>query len=232
MAKIKSSVYRIGGKEYVVSITCSSYGMFSFKAPMELVQIVSDLKSIEPTGSLDELERKLREAVNAYVNSERYCRLVVAITFKARGPVCSSSKDGGIADVFVNVGSTKGKFSVDRFDCSLDGSVLNIDYKVLIEESIGDAKTYHETYDLRKLRDRGSVVECTPAHLLIDDFAGVRQYRLKDDALLLPYSEELMASLDSIEDQLRKAAHFLATLLLRDDVGKILSSSNVKLLEK
>ena len=55
---------------------------------------------------------------------------------------------------------------------------------------------------------------------------GVKYY----DALI-PYSEQVMNNLQSIQNQLKKASLFLASLISSKNVNELLNNQNVKLLE-
>ena len=89
MAKIKTIRRKIKDKQYDISINCNSGGKFSCKFPSEISNKVHALKELELNNynSLEELEGEISDTIQKYENANVKTRLVIAITFGARGNI-------------------------------------------------------------------------------------------------------------------------------------------------
>lgn len=226
MARIKKiEATLVGGNKYEIIINCNSKGVFSANVPIELSMNVAGLQTKMENPKLDELESVIYKALSNYNNSFIKTRLVIGVVFGAKGDICKND-DGLIHEKFLG----KSPFVINRFYCSLDGSVMNFFYKILLEEDINGSKNYFSTN--RKTKYSESSLSLVPKYKIIDDFVAenmpisdVGKYNV-----ILPYKEEILESLKGIENQLRKATFFLTELLGNEKVELILSD-NVKIIE-
>ena len=226
MARIKKiEATLVGGNKYEIIINCNSKGVFSANVPIELSMNVAGLQTKMENPKLDELESVIYKALTNYNNSFIKTRLVIGVVFGAKGDICKND-DGLIHEKFLG----KSPFVINGFYCSLDGSVMNFFYKILLEEDINGSKKYFSTN--RKIKYSESSLSLVPKYKIIDDFVAenmpisdVGKYNV-----ILPYKEEILESLKGIENQLRKAA-FLLTELLGNEKVELLLSNNVKMIE-
>lgn len=231
MAKIKTLKVSVGGEYYDITIKCGTNGVFTFSAPDELLNIVTDLKSVKACDSLSSLERDIDRVIRDYEESAKSARLVIGIRFGAKGDVCTDSNGNTMPDFEAN-GLRTGRFYIDSFMCSLGGSTVNLEYRLFVEESIGNSKQYYRAIFADKLD--GIHLKTIPKIRFVDGFVGVDRpvHNMKQYNIIIKYSKEVMDSLCSIENQLRKAVVFLSELFSNDDVERVLSSNGTKFLGK
>jgi hypothetical protein len=117
-----------------------------------------------------------------------------------------------------------GKFCIN--DVFTDGyNLIKFGYKILIEEKLNDSVTYYQT--IKCGRDSPN----NDNRRVGDYIASNYKYHLGEDECVLPYTEEIIKNLNSIEQQLKNAALFLSNLLSSNNVENILTSGNFKLIE-
>lgn len=226
MARIKKiEATLIGGNKYEIIINYNSKGIFSANVPIELSMNVAGLKNKMENSKLNELESVIYKALANYNNSFIKTRLVIGVIFGAKGDICKND-NGIINENFLG----KSRFVIDWFYCSLDGSVMNFSYKILLEQNINGDKKYFATNCKTKYSE--SSLSLVPKYKIIDDFVAENMPMLNIDKfnVILPYKEEILESLKSIENQLRKATFFLTELLGNENV-ELLLSNNVKMIE-
>lgn len=226
MARIKKiEATLVGGNKYEIIINCNSKGIFSAKVPIELSMNIAGLRTKMENPKLEELESVIYKALDNYNNSFIKTRLVIGVLFGAKGDICKND-DGLIHEKFFG----KNPFVIDRFYCSLDGSVMNFFYEILLEEDINGSKKYFSTN--RKIKYTESSLSLVPKYKIIDDFVAGNMpiSNVGKFNVILPYKKEILESLKNIENQLRKAAFFLSDLLGNENV-ELLLSDNVKMIE-
>lgn len=222
MAKIKTIKIKLGANCYDIEVKCNSSGLFTFDAPAELRSLIEklDLAQSYKYSSLKELEDKVYKIIGEYKESEIKTRLVVHIRFAARGEI-TRGEDGYILPQFSDIG---GKYYLSLFGGEKD-SAFKFGYSILIEESINGNISYYNTIKT------GSSYN-SPVYRRIGDYiASNYRYNANKNDLILPYTDDIINSLKSIERQLKNAAVFLSELLDNDKVEMILSSGDFKLLE-
>lgn len=222
MAKIKTIKTKLGATCYEIEVKCNSSGMFTFDAPAELRSLIEELDMAQSYkySSLKELEDKVYKIIGEYKKAEIKTRLVVHIRFAARGEI-TRGEDGYILPQFSDIG---GKYNLSLLGGEKD-SALKFGYSILIEESINGNISYYNAIKTESTYN-------SPAYRRIGNYiASNYRYHTSKDDLILPYTDEIINSLKSIERQLKNAAVFLSELLDNDKVEMILSSGNFKLLE-
>lgn len=222
MAKIKTIKIKLGANCYDIEVKCNSSGLFTFDAPAELRSLIEklDLAQSYKYSSLKELEDMVYKIIGEYKEAEIKTRLVVHIRFAARGEI-TRGEDGYILPQFSDIG---GKYYLSLFGGEKD-SAFKFGYSILIEESINGNISYYNAIKT------GSSYN-SPVYRRIGDYiASNYRYHTNKDDLILPYTDDIINSLKSIERQLKNAAIFLSELLDNDKVEMILSSGDFKLLE-
>ena len=219
MAKIKTIKIRLGEVIYDITVKCNSDGKFTFDAPAELTSMVESLDDIRRCyfDSLKDLEHKIHLAIDQYRNAVIQRRLVIKVDFGAGGKFVTD--DSGYVLPQFGIGS---KFNIDNF--FTDGSnLIKFGYKILIEETINGCVIYYHTIkcDVDTIKDDRKIGNYVPSNY---------RFHLEKDEKVLPYTEEIINNLESIERQLKNAALFLSQLLSSDEVEQILTSGNLKLL--
>lgn len=220
MAKIKTLKIKLGDTIYDIVVKCNTKGKFTFEANSGLTGTIIKLGDIERNyfDSLKDLEDKIYQIIDEYKKAVIKRRLVIKVDFGASGKFIKDD-EGYPLPQFSKLG---GKFSMD--DVFINGAnLIKFGYKILMEESINDCITYYSTIKLfnSDLKDDRR----------IGDYMA-RNYRclLGENEEVLPYTEEIINNLESIEKQLKNAALFLSELLSCDRVEQILTSGNLKLL--
>lgn len=221
MPKIKTIKIKLADTIYDIVVKCNTNGNFTFEAPASLISIVKPLDDINRCyfDSLKELEDKVYKAIHEYKNAVIKRKLVIKVDFGASGKFVKD-ESGYLLPQFSNYG---GKFCINDF--FTDGNnIIKFGYKILIEESINDCITYYSTIkcnnDIPTLEDR------RVGNYLASNY----KVHLGKDEKVLPYTEEIINNLNSIEKQLKNAVLFLSELLSNDNVEQILTSGNLKLL--
>ena len=219
MPKIKTIKIRLGETIYDIVVKCSTNGKFSFEAPGSLISMVNQLDEISRCyfDSLKDLEHKVYQAIDKYKNSVIKRRLVVKVDFGASGKFIKDD-EGYPLPQFSNIG---GRFCINNV--FTDGcSLIKFGYNVLIEETINDCVIYYST------------IKCNDAikydRRIGDYIQSNYRVHLDKDENVLPYSDDIINSLNSIEQQLKNAALFLSQLLTSDKLEQILTLGNLKLL--
>lgn len=220
MAKIKTIKIRLGEVIYDITVKCNSDGKFTFDAPAELTSMVESLDDIRHCyfDSLKDLEHKIYLAIDKYRNAVIQRRLVIKVDFGASGKFVKD-ESGYVLPQFSNIG---GKFHINNV--FTDGSnLIKFGYKILIEETINGCVIYYHTIkcDVDTIKDDRKIGNYVPSNY---------KFHLGKDEKVLPYTEEIINNLESIERQLKNAALFLSQLLSSDEVEQILTSGNLKLL--
>lgn len=222
MAKIKTIKIKLGKTIYEIVVKCNTNGKFTFEAPASLISIVKPLDDINRYyfDSLKELEHKVYKAIDEYRNAVIQRRLVIRVEFGASGNFVKD-ESGFLLPQFSKYG---GKFCIN--DVFTDGyNLIKFGYKMLIEEKVNDSVTYYHT--IKCGRDSPN----NDNRRVGDYIASNYKYHLGEDECVLPYTEEIIKNLNSIEQQLKNAALFLSNLLSSNNVEKILTSGNFKLIE-
>lgn len=221
MAKIKTIKIKLAETIYDIVVKCNTNGKFIFEAPASLIAIVKPLDDINRCyfDTLKELEDKVYKAINEYKKAVIKRKLVIKVDFGASGKFVKD-ESGFLLPQFSNYG---GKFCIN--DVFTDGNnLIKFGYKILIEESMNDCVTYYSTIkydnDIPIYEDR-RVGNYLASHYKV---------HLGKDEKVLPYTEEIINNLNSIEQQLKNAALFLSQLLSNDEIEQILTSGNLKLL--
>lgn len=221
MAKIKIIKIKLGATYYDIEVKCNSSGMFTFDAPSELRSLIEelDLAQFYKYSSLKELEDRVYKIIGEYKEAEIKTRLVVLVRFAARGEI-TRGDDGYILPQFSD---RDGKYYFTKFGVEND-SALKFGYSILIEELINGNISYYTA-----IKTTSSYQ--SPTYRRIGDYiASNYRYHISKEDLILPYTDEIINSLKSIEKQLKNATMFLSELLDNDKVEMILSSGNFKLL--
>lgn len=222
MAKIKTLKIKIGETFYEIAVKCGTNGQFTFSAPASLTSMIEKLDNIKNSmgESLNLLERKVYGIINEFKDAIIKRRLVVKVKFSANGKFVKDENGYNLP----NFEENRGKFYMNRIFS--DGtSSLEFGYKILIEETVNDSVTYYNTIkckegDFRYEKRRvGNYIS-----------SNYREMNVNDEDIL-PFTEEIINSLNSIEEQFKNAVLFLSKLLSSNNVEKILTSGNFKLLE-
>lgn len=222
MAKIKTIKIKLGEAIYEIVVKCNTNGKFTFEAPTTLISMVRPLDDINRCyfDSLKELEDKVYKAIDEYRNAVIQRRLVITVEFGANGNFVKD-ESGFLLPQFSIYG---GKFCINN--TFTDGcNLIKFGYKILIEEKINDCVTYYHT--IKCGRDYPNKDNRRVGDYIISNY---KAYLDKDECVL-PYTEEIIKNLNSIEQQLKNAALFLSNLLSSKNVEKILTTGNFKLIE-
>lgn len=225
MAKIKTIKTVVNGVNYEIPIKCNTKGLFTCDIPAPLRSIISDMITIQSTQyqSLQSLESMINSKLAEYKESTIKTKLVIAVRFKAKGKIIHD--DQGYPLPMFRSGEP---FHVDSFTINSGGDVICFGYDVLMQETVNGHTEYYKT---GKYKD-GYLLPHVPPYRKIDCYVGEsRIYSVKDYACILPFDDTILANLEGIRGQLKKAAMFLGGLLSQDDASKILSGDNVKLLD-
>lgn len=219
MPKIKTIKIRLGETIYDIAVKCNTNGKFTFEAPVNLTAMVKDLDDINRCyyESLKDLENQIYHVIEEYRKAEIQRRLVIKVDFGASGKFVKD-EGGFLLPQFRN----GGKFYISNVFTDGD-NLIKFGYKILIEEKINDCVIYYHTIKCENdtIKDDRKVGNYIPSNY---------RFHLGKDEKILPYSEEIINNLNSIEQQLKNAALFLSQLLSSDEVEQILTYCNLKLL--
>lgn len=227
MAKIKTIRRKIKDKQYDISINCNSGGKFSCKFPSEISNKVHVLKELELNNynSLEELEGEISDTIQKYENANVKTRLVIAITFGARGNI-ARDKD---KDYIKNLDpSFNGKFALDGGYLFNEGNVISFNYRILLEEILFEHKEFYSVNSINELSE--SYIKSEPEHHKIDGFIATRKVFTHTNEIIIDYSPKVLKNLESIEDQFRNAVLFLSKLLDQNNLKEILSNEIKKIM--
>lgn len=225
MAKIKTIKTVVNGINYEIPIKCNTKGFFTCDIPAPLKLIISDLETINTTvyQSLQNLESLINSHIDKYKESTIKTKLVIAVRFKAKGKIIHN--ENGYSLPLFRPGEP---FYLESFSICHGGNAIYYSYDVLMQETINGHTEYYRTGRY----DDGYIRGHIPPYRKINGYiAENRIYSIKDYACVLPFDDAILANLEAIQEQLKKAAMFLGNLLSQDDASKILSGDNVKLLD-
>lgn len=220
MAKIKTLKIKLGNTVYDIVVKCNTEGKFTFDSSRELLGMIKKLDDLSRNyfDSLKDLERNIYKIVDEYRKATIKRRLVIRVDFGASGKFINDDSGFPLKE-FSQHG---GKFAISNF-FSDGANIIKFGYKILIEESVNDCITYYSTIKLHEsnLKDDRRIGDYISSNY---------RTNLSENENVLPYTEEIINNLESIEKQLRNAALFLSDLLSSSDVERILNSGNLKLL--
>lgn len=221
MAKIKDITLSIQEEVVDLRINCSSKGVFSCKIPYQIAGLLGLPRELSGE-SLKEVEDTLLQAYHTYRSVSTKYSLKIAIDFMAGGSFIETD-DPDMRRLFIQDGVST-RFHKSIFSASYPQSELRFSYLVVIEEDINGHLDYYIAHKLR------STFEATGS-VVVDGYvarARVPMTRLT----LVPYSEDILERLQSIEAQFRNASFFLARLLSSENVPAALCCGSVSLLEQ
>lgn len=224
MAKIKSIKIQLGERVYDIVVKCSTTGMFSFEAPGELRSLIKELDDAitKKYQSLKDLESEVMKFINDFRTAETKTRLVIQIKFSAKGEIVKG--DNGV--ILPGFGTNERFHKQGWFN--EDCSCIEFGYSILFEESINGKITYYNA-----IKTNSDTYKSLPNYRVIDGYiAGNYRTNRTDKDIFVPYSPEIIKSLQSIEVQLSNAAIFLSKLLDNENLETLLISGNNKLLIK
>lgn len=225
MAKIKTIKAVLNGVSYEIPIKCNTKGLFTCDIPSSLKLLIPDLETINMTvyQSLQNLETSINSHIDKYRESTIKTKLVIAVRFKAKGKIVNDDNGYPLPKFQADQ-----PFYMDSFGFYHSGNIICYSYDVLMQETINGHTEYYKTSKLCK----HYYTEHVPEYRKINGYiAENRIYSIKDYACVLPFDDTILANLEAIQEQLKKAAMFLGDLLSQDDASKILSGDHVKLLD-
>lgn len=216
MPKINTISLLIDGETIQVDFKCSKQGIFSYSIPYWVANKLNIEKELSGK-TLSELEDTVNKAYIQYINAKKTVRLVVAIQFKASKEFTKDS-EGNIIPGFLTPGNPN---IISNGWCYELYSLIGFGYKIFAEVSLNDRATL---YDIVKKNMIYNVDDTR----VIGDFYYTSQVTPCKDWKILPYSEDLINNLKSIEQQLRNASSFLINLFTNENLNEIITSNNFK----
>lgn len=219
MATIKTKKYEMDGKELEVRFNCSTSGLFSTNLNWVLAENLGLDKRLEYS-SLKDLESIIDNAFLAYKDANTAYSLKIGIKFGASGEF---RKLPGTEDIFIKSGS---KHYISASFGKLD-SIVGIDFRVLIEENRDGRITYYKTESKEKFN--GSIYQWNKE---VEGFIMTTQAHIGSEEKLINYTENTVTNLNSIVTQFQKAAQFISEIMNSDNTELILSSNNMKALNR
>lgn len=220
MARIKTEKYVIDGQEIEVHFNCSKSGVFSTNLPYTMVEKLGIERKVLEGTSLSEIECLISRAFGAYKDANTSYKLKIAISFGASGDF-TNNPDGSFNEKFIG---GRNPFKMES-GFSRINSRIGLDYKILIEENRDGRISYYNAVQQEKYK------EISHWQKQVGNFVSSSTDRLKDEDIIIDYTEVAFQNLLSITSQLQKASSFLVELLSSDKMEFILSSENLKLIE-
>lgn len=222
MARIKTEIYEIDGHTIEVNFNCSKSGVFSTSLPFSMVEKLGIERGKLESTSLSDIENTISKAFIAYKEANTSYNLKIAIKFGACGDF-TKLPDGEWNKMFM--GGNDSPYIL-RNHFSEIGSVIGLDYEVLIEENRDGRITYHHAVP----KDRLDIIRSWQKE--VGNFVTLESRRLSSKVKLIDYSEFALQNLQSITVQLQKASAFLVDLVSSEEIELILNSGSLKVIEE
>lgn len=222
MAKIKTKKYVIDGEEIKVDFNCSSSGVFSFSLRQDLKTklgiFVDDSKRI----SLSELEKTIDDCVFKYKETTKVNELVIGIIYK------SSNKLSLSEDKETCLFNKRSKFST--FEHHRESSIT-FAYQVMIKQTCNGQIIYYDTTKYNASLYEDNQYRHKP-DIIIEDYNNINIIYSTSEFTIIPFTQESLANIESIQEQLRKASQFIYELVSSDNFENLISSNLQNILDK
>ncbi len=215
MAKISEIKFDIKGTQFKLNVNCNSSGVFTANVP-ELVCESLGIQREQNASTLSELERKIKDAIEKYKNSETTEELYIFIKYGCCGDYNSygSIKDGTLHN-------DKRFKVVINFN---DASCLLFDFKIVMKEVIDGVVGYYSVIK-GKNTSGANREEQDP-----NKYYKYEKLHMVEDWIKIPYTEEAFINLSQAKEKIRMVSEMLFNFVSKDENEISLILNNQKLL--
>ncbi len=215
MAKISEIKFDIKGVQFKINVNCSSSGIFTANVP-DLVCESLSIQREQRASTLNELEKKIKDAIDKYKNSETKEELYLFIKYGSHGDYNSR---GSISEGTLH---NDRRFKVDG--SFIRHSCLLFDFKIRIKETIDGTVSYYSVTHGRSFRGIGEE-ECDP-----NKYYKYEKLNMVEDWVKIPYTEEAFVNLSQAKEKIRMVSEMLFNFVSKDENEISLILNNQKLL--